>query len=483
MTGEHENFWLRLLKYGATEEERRRNWNAYCDFRFAPMIDSLALGETLDEFRNALGIAPNTNETRLFVEDLETKLGPHPEMPPISSIDPFMSFRQKTFPDNVSFSGRLLIKADFQDTVFSERADFRDARFLGLTHFNRAEFQGTTQADWGVVSFGGSKFYNTAYFDDVQFPYLTGFKEAIFNGVAHFHGVKFMAKSDRFSGSSYGIVNFAGSKFRVDADLSGVTFGVAGAFEGVEFQDTAKFDATKFQGNTTFNNAKFQGKTSFRKAAFNKPPRFFETELHEDVDFSRVDWSTAENSYNRSQRHGDLPDEVEKDAGDAVRAWDRLALIMSNQEKSPERHEFFRLKMRALRQKEGRRFSSLVNWLFDVTSDYGWGIRRAFFWWLGHVACGALILNVGAAAEADRVWTVHDHWLIAKDSFLVSFANAHAFLGLASKGGYLHGARVNLADASHLDWVFSIIGATQTVLGPILLFLLLLTLRNRFRLG
>ena len=160
-----------------------------------------------------------------------------------------------------------------------------------------------------------------------------------------------------------------------------------------------------------------------------------------------------------------------------------LALIMSQQEKSPERHDFFRLKMRALRQRDGYSFSSLVNWLFDVTSDYGWGIRRAFSWWFGHVALGAVIMILGAAAKADSAWTGNSLWLIFRDSFLVSFANAHAFLGLASKGGYLHGARVNLTKASQVDWLFGTVGTTQTVLGPILLFLVLLTLRNRFRLG
>ncbi len=56
-------------------------------------------------------------------------------------------------------------------------------------------------------------------------------------------------------------------------------------------------------------------------------------------------------------------------------------------------------------------------------------------------------------------------------------------VGLASKGGYLHGARVTLANANHADGLFSAVGTTQTVIGPILLFLLFLALRNRFRLG
>ncbi len=482
LVDERENFWLKLLEYGDTEDECRRNWNVYCDFKFAPIIDRLALGETLDDIRKALSIPPATNETRQFVEELEAELGAHPELPPVSSIDPFISFRGETFLDDVSFSGRVLIRADFQNAVFVEKADFRNVRFLGLTHFSGAKFQGTTSSASGVASFSGSKFYNTVYFEDVQFPYGVGFKDVIYNSVALFQGAKFMAKDDR-AGSPYGNVNFAQSKFQAEADFRGANFGIASAFEGVEFQDFARFDAAQFQSSTIFNNARFQGTTSFRNTAFYKPPRFFETELHEDVDFSRVDWGTAENSYKRSRRRADPPEEVEKDAGDAVRAWDRLALIMSQQEKSHERHDFFRLKMRALHQRDGRSFSSFVNRLFDVTSDYGWGIRRAFSWWFAHIAFGALIL--GASAEVGRAWIGHSHWLIVRDSVLVSLANAHAFLGLTSEGGYLRDARRDLENSagSHVDWVFDAVGTFQAFLGPILLFLVLLTLRNRFRLG
>ena len=44
----------------------------------------------------------------------------------------------------------------------------------------------------------------------------------------------------------------------------------------------------------------------------------------------------------------------------AVPAWDRLALIMSQRERLPERHQFFKLKMRALRQRDGLSLPSFM---------------------------------------------------------------------------------------------------------------------------
>ncbi|MXW85992.1 MAG: hypothetical protein F4Z55_08785, partial [Boseongicola sp. SB0667_bin_21] len=278
--------------------------------------------------------------------------------------------------------------------------------------------------------------------------------------------------------------SFTRSVFRAEADFSGSTFCAAGKFDGVEFKDAAKFEDAEFRGKCDFNNASFKGTTSFANVTFFRPPKFFETELHEDANFSQVDWSIAESSCKRSWHILASPEhvrEVERDAGDAVRAWDRLALIMSQREKLPERHLFFRLKMRALRDRDGCTLPSIMSFLFDVTCDYGWGIRQAFLWWLGHIALGALILGVAAlmgSASGDSSFLN-----IFGNGFLVSFANAHAFLGLASEGGYLHDARSDLGHAAvQSEWAFKAVGVVQAVLGPVLLFLLLLTLRNHFRL-
>ncbi|MDE0303414.1 MAG: hypothetical protein OXI87_00810 [Albidovulum sp.] len=171
-------------------------------------------------------------------------------------------------------------------------------------------------------------------------------------------------------------------------------------------------------------------------------------------------------------------------AGNAVRARDRLALIMSQREKLPERHEYFRLKMPAQRQRDGyRSLSSIANWLFDKSSDYGWGIGRAFFWWCFHILAGAVILASVAlyrAAAVDSGSFLRMTW----NGLLFSFANSLAFLRLGSDGGYLHASYEALKTATNdADWVFDTVGTLQAVLGPILLFLVLLTLRNRFRLG
>ena len=63
-----------------------------------------------------------------------------------------------------------------------------------------------------------------------------------------------------------------------------------------------------------------------------------------------------------------------------------------------------------------------------------------------------------------------------------SFANAHTFLLLGTKGGYLAQSRELLENNEEWGMLIAL-GTVEAVLGPIFLFLLLLTLRNRIRLA
>ena len=166
-----------------------------------------------------------------------------------------------------------------------------------------------------------------------------------------------------------------------------------------------------------------------------------------------------------------------KNGPDAIRAWERLELMMSQLEKPFDRHQFFRLKMRARRRSDPV-LLRIVNWLFDKTCDYGWGVGRAFACWLGHWLISAAILFVNAVPASNCV----SLYKIALASAGVSFANAHAFLFLAGGGGYLE-ENLRLLKENDTWGLVTGVGVAESVLGPILLFLVLLTFRSRFRLA
>ena len=150
---------------------------------------------------------------------------------------------------------------------------------------------------------------------------------------------------------------------------------------------------------------------------------------------------------------------------------------MSRIEKPLDRHQFFRLKMRARRRTDGL-FLRVLNWLFDNIADYGWGVGRAFAWWIGHWTVSGLVLfaNTCPAAATAEWWK----WALA--ALATGVANAHPFLLLASPEGYLAAGRKLLEEND--EWgLLTVIGTSEAVLGSIFLFFLLLTSRNRFRLA
>ena len=409
-----------------------------------------------------------------------------------------MDFSDHTFVDEIFFSGRILVNAKFIGAKFISLADFRDATFVGTSDFENAEFQMRSRFD-DVV------FENTVYFKNVTFREITVFDGAVFKVAAYFNRSKF-SPVPGIKGCPQGGVgfrnatfihevgfenvvfdvqsNFEGAKFQRDVSFRASLFAIKADFQRVDFERISDFSSVKFGREATFNNTSFKSTTYFRRSLFSEPPKFFETNLHEDTDFGGVDWHKAESCYSASWWSKFASDCTKRntgsdgvDANSAIQAWDRLALVMSKLEKLPERHTFYRLRMRAQRKRDRWGILSFANWLFDVSSDYGWSIRRALSWWSVHfIAMGLfLFLQAGPADEACGAL----FW----DSLLVSFSNAHAFLGLASDGGHLYESRQCLAATVQDSSVLNAVGVIQTITGPILLFLLLLTLRNRFRLG
>ena len=270
-----------------------------------------------------------------------------------------------------------------------------------------------------------------------------------------FNGSKFEEKYFPENSTVPLLADFRNTKFMAETSFRRVLFGN---------DENAYSSGLQPERLVDFSGAEFRATTDFRRAIFGGAPAFFNTTLHEDTDFSHIDWAKAETG-----RHW---------VDYTIRAWERLELIMSKLEKPLDRHRFFRLKMRARRQVDSR-FLRAVNWLFETVADYGWGVGRAFSWWLGHWLIASLLLLANTCFGATTVaW-----WKLSLAALGTGFANAHAFLFLTANNGYLAASRKLLEDNDAWGVLTVGVGTVEAVLGPIFLFLLLLTLRNRFRLA
>ncbi len=443
-TGSKE-FWLSLLAKGETREQRARLWNGYIGWR---LPTDIAPWFRKQEYERVPNIQPPVDgwpylstEDSESIEALAEKHGGHPQFG-----SDYMDFSGHQFDGEVDFSDLVLINSRFEQTRFSRIVDFRNARFCSHTSFHQARFERQVSFDSvefdGAVDFMGAAFWCGCSFSGARFE------------AAWFHEAEFLERGFSSNISPNTLVSFSNAKFTSIVDFREAVFGDP---------DPASVRRTWPERVVDFSGATFAASASFYKAKFGSAPAFFDTKLHADTNFDLVYWEQGGGKRVRP--------------GYAVRAWERLELIMSQLEKPLDRHRFFRLKMRYRRQTDGP-FLSALNRLFELTCDYGWGVQRAFSWWVCHWLAFALVLFVNSGVQTEtREW-----WELARAAIGVGFANAHAFLGLASDGAYLEASR-RMLERNDVWGLLPVCGTVQAVLGPTLLFLVLLTLRNRFRLA
>ena len=458
MADEHTAFWLALLDQARDTDQRARLWNGYLGWKLPPHMKGE--GRPPSGWPQSIVDPPDgewpdlTAEEHDILEALAKKHGGYPEF---NDQGPHMDFSGHTFSDKADFSGLILIFSNFNKTLFKGGAEFSDkTRVYVAAWFHGARFEDNLhcyKARFDVpVLFDGAHFKGGVTFMGTEFRGGASFAAVMFESQVMFNDSKFEEKYFLSGGLiPLQLADFRNAKFLARTSFHNVLFG----------NDGNTYPA---QRKADFSGAEFKATTDFRRAVFGGAPAFFNTTLHEDTDFGHIDWEKAETAT--------LPVDY------AIRAWERLELIMSKLEKPLDRHRFFRLKMRARRRVDGY-FLRIVNRLFETIADYGWGVGRAFSWWFGHWFVASLILLVNTCSGTTTV----ERWKLSLAALVTGFSNAHAFLFLTANGGYLEKGRALVENNDAWGLLTAGVGAAEAVLGPIFLFLLLLTLRNRFRLA
>lgn len=277
-------------------------------------------------------------------------------------------------------------------------------------------------------------FSEAASFDSATFSGDAWFGSATFSGGARFGSATF-SKDAWFNSTTF-------SRF---ASFDSATFSGPAVFIGATFGGMARFSGGRFDGVTRFAGAKFQGAV----------PEFYQRAFHQNTVFTdqRDNW----------------PKITEKNAAESERAYTRLRQVMKGLDKPDDEAFFGRQEMRCKALTEGWLHWAL-SWTYGALSDYGYSV--------GKPAAG-LLVQIGLG------WGLFGSWLRNGLGFpgnegiwqglAMSVANSFPYLGFQ---------RLYIAPeifAEMPGWL-KVMGAMQTVAGGVLLFLLLLGLRNRFRL-
>ena len=374
-------FWIALLHDISDQAQRAHLWNGYLGSKLPANLKVERSRQTgwPRYFVNApLGGWPElTQAERHSLDDLANANDGHPHF----GNGHYMDCSNNLFVTDVDLSDLIFVDADFSKTQFQGSVKlnkgnrfemqswFMGTHFVGHLHCWDAQFD----AD---VHFGGARFMSGATFVRTRFNGGVDFTDAVFERDTMFNESKF---GETYFGDSAMVpylANFKRTKFLGPVSWRETVFGE----NPKEYRTGIRPDRV-----ADFSSAEFRAATDFRRAVFRGPPAFFDSLLHEDTDFGGVTWTIT----GPEPRH----------AAYAIRAWERLELMMSRLEKPLDRHHFYRLKMRARRRVEGR-FARALSWLFDVTTDYGWSISRALTTWLAHWIAGGLLLVLNSSMSA-----------------------------------------------------------------------------------
>ncbi len=210
-----------------------------------------------------------------------------------------------------------------------------------------------------------------------------------------------------------------------------------------------EFKKTYFGGKVNFRNTKFDSSLRFDGVTFaNYAPDFRGASLHQATEWSgNILWPTP------------TPDNAEQ----LAYCYERLKQEMESLKKHDAEQDFFRKELRAKRELLSK--TSAKYWLnkcYETFGEYGYGVHTPFAWW---VACSSLFFATYSAALSGSV----------QNAFYFSLTNALPLIPMSKLA-----ANTLEATLSHHQWLI-LPAVLQGLFSIILLFLIGLGLRNRFR--
>ncbi len=403
------------------------------------------------KFGKISGELAERNVITAFINCLKELKSPHQFDFSNLLFDKSVNFSNFIFPMNVSFAGsKFSKKANFSNATFSSIDNFTNMVFSHGVDFNNATFT--------AANFSDTKFYGLIGFSGVEFSSDAEFSRALFSGEVYFIGAKFI--SSNFDAAIFeALITFTNVNFSVEATFNSTIFLELASFESATFY-TVNFNKTEFRHSAKFDGTTFAGRTNFSNSIFkNYTPHFYDANIT-----ANITWERDSNFWPQLKKHtdGEDEDDYKERLETNQNAYENLLSLMKKLDKYHDQHFFYRQEMQCRQKLEKNLFIRFPNTAYEWLANYGYGFGYALSWWFLHIVLGAIIIG---AETRDALC-----------AFPVSFANAHGFLFLND------GILIDCYDKFQKMTSFKVIWGIQKIAGIPLLFLVLLTLRIRFRL-
>ena len=348
------------------------------------------------------------------------------------------------FPSHTTFKEATFYRdVDFNEAQLKEPFYFTETKFIQSTSFIKVTFSAT-------IDFSKTEFQKIVAFNNSKFCEIVSFNSTSFFEVSEFSETEFLKEAD-FIEANFVIANFFKAKFYNTANFADATFSHIAGFRRVTFSDLVRFNNVEFGGGSSFADTIFE----------THAPHFYSAKMSEDITWDRVKFPSIKRDTNR-----DLVQQNKE-------AYENLSGHMEKMKKHDDQHLFFRQEMRC-RRWLGSPFNHLIHGLYEWFADYGYGVGYALCWWAGHIALGVIVIVFIAMCGGMQYYDS------LPCAISVSFANANPY-ALFSFDSVKLAACYDMFNV-HAPILFAIVKVIQTILGVGLLFLVLLTLRIRFRL-
>ena len=223
-------------------------------------------------------------------------------------------------------------------------------------------------------------------------------------------------------------------------------------FGNATFLKDADFNFAKFWETANFGNAQFGDITAFKQAEFKK----LVPEFHGANPRGRI--------FDKSKSNWPPPTTDRDKAEDQVHAYQRIKQEMEHLEKHEDEQAFFAKELRARRELYPRvSVARSLNLLYEILSDYGQSVIRP-------------VVSLVVLFAISTVLFAADHLGPSSSPLALRWSVASIF-------SFLPSARAILTDADLkcISNAWQVAGIAQSILAAILLFLLVLALRNQFR--
>lgn len=447
-------------------------------------------------------------------------------------------FIRSKFKNNVNFKGaHFKGDAQFGKSVFRETADFRKTIYWGSANFNNCSFDGLvlyidtkfhryamfSKANFGRadsyfesefkegVTFEHSIFKGNAYFRDSVFEDLSLFSNVQFEGDVAFGG---FAGAVRFEHTVFdGEAWFARGIFDQIARFDDTTFNKGARFEDCTFRSDVAFSASCFVRYATFDRVKYHGQVSFQgvearsaftmaDASFSKVPIFYQATFSEAPRLDNVSIRSTNRRgiihaaiWNRLKSSSDTFvnrrwSQLKAQGNEATVRWRTLRRLASQGHDHQREMLFFREEVLTSRWISDKPWHAYF-WfglLYQLFSDFGRSLSRPIMWWLVWWTNFSLIyFLLHRDNEEIKLPNTCSHleivepWIAAAGLSL--YRSLPALSGLGDKiREFQHSLFGVTVDCLPLvPNAVSFLGVLQTVVATALLFLVLLAIRNRFR--